>query len=285
MSFEKLVPSEWASLDVYKTKDSWWDSVNQEMVYTTRWIDMYGLPDDLFKYRVIESDQDYGLDFDDETQCYETQVFEPCYNHVPGVSLKTQKMVDKEIPSDLYKKVRDTHFFCRLEHFKTILQHLMGYCNKIPQHILSLIPSYIGRDEDPWEVCFHILKKNNYQIYYNRIPTILRDKGLIISRTDSNEHKWQKVIDDFTRMHIAWPYFKTTRKYFFHIRYVALKLITKHGISLPCTIPYARTEKKFDNMEEEYDKLWEFINKNYTKNTRLNHRAQCRHCRHECIVF
>src|SRR6266487_1949682 len=91
--------------------DIHWMDPDGTMVYTTEYIDLYGEPDTIWSYRVIE-DRMCNLGFlNHEDEC-------------------------------LLKKKRPTHFYCRLNHFKIILSHILGYSRPIPKYVLDLMPEW-----------------------------------------------------------------------------------------------------------------------------------------------
>jgi|SRR3990172_8285049 len=233
---------------------------NGTMVYTTRYIDMYGEPDTPFPYRVIEDRCDNlgYLDFKDEV---------------------------------ILKKKRPTHFYCRLNHFRIILTHILGYNGRVPIHVLNLMPDWC-EDGTHWEVVRKILKSNGLQSYYNRIFTIIKLKGYLRNLPPITEKIVNNVFYDFKKLNDAWPYYPTKRTYFPILRFVALRLLYENGYDLSLIIPWARTVKKYNELEEEFSNLWDFadnlhIEKMYydKKYTPKTHKDQCRHCKHNFILI
>lgn len=234
----------------------WMDS-DGTMVYTTEYIDIYGEPDTIWPYRVIEGQPTYVIDFKQEC---------------------------------ILKKKRPTHFYCRLNHFKIILSHILGYSRPIPRPVLDLMPDWCETGTH-WETIRTILKENNLQSYYNRIPAIIREKQLLYNFPIVTEHKLQDIINDFWRLNIAWNHYPSKRTYFPMIRFVVLRLLYENDIDYTW-IPWTRTVKKFEALEEEFNDLWDFM-ENYEieiqyydkKKTPKTCKYQCQHCKHEMNVL
>jgi hypothetical protein len=288
MSIFNLFPEQWQQMDTYLSKDHWFDNEGNA-VYTTNYIDLYGEPDTGFPYYVVEGDPvyDYRKPFNEEEMFFQSG----CYGYderMPYGLNKIQKEVNKDFkPMD--KKQRATHFYCRLEHFKQILSQLMGYTQKIPQYILDQMPNqweFNGDIYTMWEVIRNKLKKTvtgyykgkrsgpKYgQIYYNRIPTILRLKG-ICNFPPVKDKIWQNVINNFYKMHIAWQFFETDRKYFPNLRFVACRLLFEENVDVTW-IPWARTPKKYDSLEQTFGDIWDLIDNIDGKEVK---HVQCKHC-------
>lgn len=62
-------------------------------------------------------------------------------------------------------------------------------------------------------------------------------------------------------MHQVFPEIKQKlgRAYFPNLRYVAVRLMEKHGIKLSFTIPPTRTLKKQESLDQIFDTIWDYI--------------------------
>ncbi len=239
--------------------DMHWMDNDGVMVYTTRYIDTFGVPDTPFDYRVIEDRMD-NLGYTD--YCQEVNL----------------------------KKKRPTHFYCRKNHFRIILTHILGFNGRVPQQILDMMPDWC-KDGTHWEEVRRVLKKNNLQMYYNRIFTIIKLKGYLRNIPRITEQTVRNVLKDFDMLNNAWPHYPTHRTYFPILRFIALRLLYENDYDLSPVIPWARTVKKYQELEEEFSNLWDFadnleIEKLYydEKKTPKTCKQQCQHCRHEILL-
>lgn len=242
-----------------KFDDMHWMDADGTMVYTTRYIDIYGPPDTIWNYRVIEDRCDNlgYLDFNQEIEL---------------------------------KKKRPTHFYCRKKHFRIILTHILGFNGRVPQHVLNLMPDWC-KEGTHWEVVRNILKQNGLQSYYNRIFTIIKLKGYLKNIPPITEQIVRNVLKDFNMLNDAWPHYPTKRTYFPILRFIALRLLYENDYDLSPVIPWARTIKKYQELEEEFSNLWDFadnleIEKLYydEKKTPKTRKHQCQHCKHEVLL-
>ena len=162
------------------------------------------------------------------------------------------------------QKKRPVHRYCRKERFRFTLCQLLGSSGRIsPQiceHFKNMDLQDIPRNQ-LWNFLRSELKKKGWKIY-NRIPGLVGEIGRSKARM-TNMKAYQQILDDFEKMHIAWPDIKSEfdRKYFPNLRYVALKLMAKAGIEPVIEIPLTRTPRKQILLDEIYEKMWVEINK------------------------
>ena len=150
--------------------------------------------------------------------------------------------------------LRPIHHYSRVERFKNVLYQLLGCRGIVPKHVIEHIQS-VGYDLDPdhiWDSIRNILKRKQWRLYYNRIPIIIQILGYKrkIDFGDSNEFL-EKVITDFKIINTNYELLKGTfgRTYFPSLRFVAFKLIKKHGAEFQYKFPYIRTPRKIDLLE------------------------------------
>jgi hypothetical protein len=159
-------------------------------------------------------------------------------------------------------KRRPVHRYSREERFKFTLAQLMGCSGDVPDHVLAAMPkSLYALDQDHlWEEVRRILKQHGWRLYYNRIPAILARLHLV-PRSPSSTCTFQRIMEDFHRMHRVFSEIKQRlgRIYFPNLRYVAVRLMERHRIRLPFTIPKTRTFKKQESLDTIYDTIWTFI--------------------------
>lgn len=163
------------------------------------------------------------------------------------------------------EKKRPVHRYCRKERFRFTLCQLLGCSGRIPpqiyNHFKNLNLDHIPQDQ-LWNFLRTELKKQGWKIY-NRIPGLVGHIGRSKARM-TNLKAYQQILEDFEKMHIAWPDIKSRfgRKYFPNLRYTALKLMSKSGIDPVLEIPLTMTPRKQVVLDEIYEEMWASINKN-----------------------
>lgn len=192
-------------------------------VFTSHQIDIYGLPTDwgYEQFQVIDDGPAHVMDYDMEVQ-------------YRGNS-------------------RPIHRYNRRQRFLCTLQQLCGDRGKVPDHILTLVNTYVVRTGDVFQNVRKILKHYGMRIYYNRIPFILQAIGLSKSPKPTNQ-QYRDIMVEYDRFH-EWFMNRRTglRRYYFpSMRFLALKWLHQFSIELPYRIPLARTNRK----EKELEEIW-----------------------------
>lgn len=158
---------------------------------------------------------------------------------------------------------RPVHRYSRKDRFKFILGQLMGCSGHVPPQVLQAMNIEKLQDlpEDAvWEEVRSVLKLNNWRIYYNRIPAILAGLGLHSFKYSSTK-TFQDIMHDFELMDRIYASLKHRfgRSYFPNLRFTAVKLMQRHGVKLPFSIPLARTARKLEALEHIYNQIWQAI--------------------------
>lgn len=200
-------------------------------VYTSDYIDLYGLPNSA-RYYVIET---------------------PEYTH----PLQNDWLYIPE--------TKPIHRYCRLLRFKTTLYQLLGSTgfktersNELVDRVLEELPCSIHYTPPCmlWEEIRKVLKKLKLHIFYNRIPVIANTLKLI--QHPKVPHKViNEIISDFQKLSTAFDQIKHTlgRAYFPSMRFMALRLCQEHNVKLNISIPFCRTMPRYTALHEVYDKL------------------------------
>jgi transposase len=167
--------------------------------------------------------------------------------------------------SEYELKRKEIHRYCRISRFKIVLNQLMGdfgfstrksrdilleVSHELPGNISYMPPCLM------WDTIWKVLKTNKISNYYNRIPAIL--KRLKLSSPTNNRCIYNYVVEDFKMLDRVFKIVKRDmkRSYFPSLRFIALKLLQRHGYQLPINIPFARTPAKIKRLEEDYETLW-----------------------------
>lgn len=202
-------------------------------IYTTDQIDLYGYPEDwgVENYLVIE----------------ERETSHPM-------------VTDYEIECERRGALRPIHHYNRVERFQSILLQLLASRGVVPRLVLKTILEE-GYDHHPdrvWNSIRSILKKHNWSLYYNRIPTILEQLGYKRKITfDHMDFFVDHIMNEFRKISANFEQLKPTleRKYFPNLRYVVFKLLQENGAEFEYSIPFLRTPRKEKMMEDLWERL------------------------------
>jgi len=173
-----------------------------------------------------------------------------CYRIIEN--RETQSFVtDFKLEQSYYK--RPIHRYNRRQRFETTLQQLLGEKGKVPDHIIAIIKHYIVKEKDIWDQVRAILKHYRLRIYYNRIPFII-EKCLATPSVQwsKSSEQYRAMMQDFDKICFLFDQHKhlLQRKYFPNMRFIALKLMALHGITLQYNIPLTRTVRKRKDLEQ-----------------------------------
>lgn len=158
---------------------------------------------------------------------------------------------------------RPVHKYHRKERFRFTLGQLMGCSGNVPPEVLRAMDvPYLSRlpADQVWDAVRSTLKAHNWRIYYNRIPAILAGLGLSQFRF-SDTSKFQDILHDFDLMDQIFDSLKSKlgRTYFPNLRFIAVKLMRRHGLQPSVPIPLARTLRKLQALEDVYNIIWHAI--------------------------
>jgi hypothetical protein len=139
----------------------------------------------------------------------------------------------------------------------------MGCSGHVPSNVLKAMNvEYIKLlpDDQIWDYVRSVLKSHGWRIFYNRIPAILSGLGIQRFRF-SDTNKFQDILHDFDLMDRIFASLKPQlgRTYFPNLRFIAIKLMHRHGLSTVVPIPLARTSRKCESLEEIYNLIWNAI--------------------------
>lgn len=157
--------------------------------------------------------------------------------------------MDYEQEQEYARNAKPIHRYSRKDRFKSVLYQLLGISGDIPSAIRNIVRQKLGkktRRNKIWNDIRAVLKEAGERKYYNRIPQIiariakLRPAGITNAALDACFEDFHLMHHKFdTELHIKWQ-----RAYFPNLRFVALKLLTKHGITFPYDVPFVRTARK-----------------------------------------
>jgi hypothetical protein len=162
---------------------------------------------------------------------------------------------DQEISH--YLNCKKKHRYSRKARFKSTLFQLIGVSGDTPSKIIKIVRNHLKpsvRRSSLWNQVRHALKQNNLSLFYNRIPLLikltigLKPRGVTYDAV-------QKILNDFNFFHYQFNNHlaeRWSRKYFPNLRFIALKLMQKHGITFPYKVPLVRTCRKKKYLEGLY---------------------------------
>lgn len=143
---------------------------------------------------------------------------------------------------------RKKHRYFRKGRFKSTLFNLLNLRGNIPDIVISLVrrelQSVRCSKSKIWNQIRSILKRHKLTIHYNHIPGIIKNiTGLGI---DINPDALDSILSDFDLMHEQFDNLAEvwSRHYFPNLRFTALTLVRKHGITYPYNVPMLRTARK-----------------------------------------
>ena len=198
--------------------------IDQDQIpcFTSQQVDDYGFPEHwgYEVYRIIEN--------------------RDCQNYV----------TDFKLEQSYYK--RPIHRYNRRQRFETTLQQLLGEKGKVPDHIITVIQHHLNPNKNLWDQVRAMLKHYKLRIYYNRIPYIIQKctQKQPVQWSKSND-QYRAMMEDFDKICFIFDQQKHQfqRKYFPNMRFIALKLMELHGITLTYPIPLTRTLRKRKDLE------------------------------------
>lgn len=230
--------------------------LKNNMYYTTRQMEEYGEQEG--DYYVVDSRElDIGTDYEDEI--------------IPGQKKKA-------------------HLYNRTTRFRYCLTQLLTQSGDVPSHVMVQVCDAFGveyeleewvsryhcclkqkitvlskLDYDPdtvWGLMRKFLKGLKLGLYYNRIPTILCTLG--VPGTKCTLDQYNGIMEDFKLLNDGFDkskhYLNIT--YFPDLRYVALRLMNKHGVIPKYHIPWLNTKRKIKTVGDNVDYIFESTSSN-----------------------
>lgn len=208
-------------------------------IYGSVDVQLYGLPPDEQNFLVVEQ-QVYAATYEDECSIKE---------HI--------------------EKPYKIHRYSRYNRFTTIMRQMLGLTGFITmksKDTLDTIRTAIDSiyfttgccDKTvAWAILKDILKKLKLQSYYNRIPAIALELGLVKAVPKITRQQYCEIVDDFKYIEHIFNDDKKVygRQYFPNIRFLVLELFRIHKVPLPVDIPPIVTPQKRLELAGLFDNL------------------------------
>jgi hypothetical protein len=155
---------------------------------------------------------------------------------------------------------RPIHRYSRIARFKTVLLNILGDRSNVPDQIITIVKTYLGQSNDPWNDTRRILKSMKQQRYYNSISTILQRAGYARNLPRLSSKEIEGIMNDYMLVNDRFQKHKHNynRKYFPNMKFVVLKILAIRGYKPKYKIPLARTERKLMALEQLWNDLFCF---------------------------
>ena len=160
--------------------------------------------------------------------------------------------------------LRPIHRYSEVKRFEVVLKKFLNgnfRCRALAnQNIYDVIEMEIDRDRDRvWNSCRKVLKEYGWSMHYDNIPYILQKVGYkyrIIYSGNIVEivEDFEKIVYNFKKNRIK------GRKYLLNYRYLALKLMERHGVVFEYYIPKLQTVRKLPEFEQMWKVFETFLN-------------------------
>lgn len=155
--------------------------------------------------------------------------------------------------------IRPIHRYSKDQRFKAlIIKFIGGKCiskqnEKIFEKIFEEISIHVCLDKNNiWNSSRGILKRMGYSRFYDDIPLILSTLGYEY-RINHDNLDLKELLNDFKKLVAGFESLSIgTRKYMLNFRFIALKLLERHGVIFEYYIPKIQTLRKI----EEFETLW-----------------------------
>lgn len=184
-----------------------------------------------------------------------------CYTVIQEHEDVSPLVMDYHMEQERRGALRPIHHYDRIERFTSTLYQLIGCRGSVPDSIMETVQEseYNSDPEHIWDSIRDILKKiPQGRKYYNRIPTILSKLGYEL-KIDFQDQDYviKDICLEFRRINAKYELIKSclTRKYFPSMRFIAFKLLEKHGAEFQYKIPFVRTPRKQVLLEEIWTEL------------------------------
>lgn len=166
-------------------------------------------------------------------------------------------VLDYDGEQDRRGALRPIHRYSQDKRFELLLKKFLGgNCSRIKCDDLFLtVAMECNYEKDlVWNSVRKILKENGWSRYYDNIPSILEKIGYEFKIICPTNFALDEIVNDFKKLSHGFERNRIgTRKYMINYRFIALKLMERHGVQFEYYIPKLQTTRK----HEEFEKLWQ----------------------------
>ena len=161
---------------------------------------------------------------------------------------------------------RPIHRYSQTKRFEALVRKFMGGRCKfgakdcLREDILFVVDMECSREPELiWNSIRKILKRNGWSRYYDNISSIIEmlgyDKKIVYPK-----EILENIYDDFRTLTYLYSKMALDRKYMINFRFVALKLMERHGVVFEYLIPKLQTKSKVEEFELIWAVLESFLN-------------------------
>lgn len=170
-------------------------------------------------------------------------------------------VLDFQAAWDRRGALRPIHRYSQEKRFELLIKKFLGgnFSEIQNDEILLTVAMECSWDRElVWNSIRAILKTNGWSRYYDNIPSILNRIGYEYKIKCSSSFAMDEIVNDFKKLTFGFQ--KSTigsRKYMINYRFIALKLMERHGVVFEYLVPKLQTIRKF----EEFEALWQTLEK------------------------
>ena len=228
-----------------------YDDKNQKY-YTTQQIDTYGEQEG--EYYVVQSRElIIGTEYENEIVPGQRARKVHRYNRTTRFRYCVTQLLTQsgEVPVPVLVKVCDA-FGVKYELTEWVSKYHMKINSKI-----KITSRLVYDPATIWGLMRKFLKGLKLGLYYNRIPIILCTLG--VPGTRCTRPQYDGIMADFKLLNDGFDEAKIHLqiKYFPDLRYVALRLMNKHGVIPKYDIPWLNTKRKIKSVGGNVDFIFE----------------------------
>lgn len=143
-------------------------------------------------------------------------------------------VLDYKGEQDRRGALRPIHRYSQDKRFELLIKKFLGgNCSRIKNEDLFLtVAMECNYEKDHvWNSVRKILKENGWSKYYDNIPSILEKIGYEFKIICPSAYAVDEILNDFKKLSHGFERNKIgTRKYMINYRFIALKLMERHGV-------------------------------------------------------
>ncbi len=181
------------------------------------------------------------------------------YEQYRVIESREQKFVS-DYKMEQERVITKKHRYSRLARFKVTLLNLLGERGNLPQHVYTMVGSYLNPEStDKWNDARKLLKHYKQRKYYDNIPMILKQLGKERCFDPINFAQLESIVRMFLFVSEKFERTKSKygRRYFPNIRFVVFKILERHEIVPNYPVPLVRTSRKMKALEALWESLME----------------------------
>jgi hypothetical protein len=185
------------------------------------------------------------------------------YTVLDNFEVSRPLVADYEIEQERRGVLRPVHRYCKVKRFKHLINNLLGGSRVMINDPDLFITVALELDYDcdkVWSSCRDILKRYGWTRFYNKIPSILQQIGYTHKIRGGTGVVIDRIINDFKIIAAKFGTLELGgRSYLLNYRFIALKLMERHGIVFEYPIPKIRTLRVVKPIEDLWVQLEKFL--------------------------